>query len=129
MALSAFYRGLAFPFQRGPTSLPAPVYDEELVRESLQQILRTQRGERVMRPNFGCDIQRYVFENNDELLTQLLRADLSAMIARWEPRAQLNEVSVTRDENAALVTVLINYTVVTTGRVGSVSVAFPTSAP
>lgn len=127
MALTAFYRGVAFPFQKGSQSLPAPTFDDVLVRMSLQQILQTQRGERPMRPQFGCDMQQYVFENNDDILTQILRSEISSTLARWEPRARLDNISFTRDE--AFVTVLIEYTVVATGTTGAFPVAIPTAAP
>lgn len=127
MALTAFYRGVAFPFQKGTRSLPAATFDDELVRMSLQQILQTQRGERPMRPQFGCDIFQYVFENNDELLQQILRSEIAATMARWEPRARLDNISFTRDN--ALLTVLIEYTVVATGTTGAFPVAIPTAAP
>ena len=127
MALSAFYRGVAYPFQRGTQSLPAPTYDDALVRMSLQQILQTQRGERVMRPQFGCDMQQYVFENNDDLLSQILRSEIAATISRWEPRARLDNVSFERSES--MVTVLIEYTVVATGTTGVFGVAIPAPTP
>jgi phage baseplate assembly protein W len=127
MALMAFYRGVAFPFQKGSQSLPAATFDDDLVRMSLQQILQTQRGERPMRPQFGCDMQQYVFENNDDILTQILRSEISSTLARWEPRARLDNISFTRDD--AFVTILIEYTVVATGTTGAFPVAIPTAAP
>jgi hypothetical protein len=127
MALSAFYRGVAYPFKRGTQSLPAPTYDDELVRMSLQQILQTQRGERAMRPQFGCDMQQYVFENNDDLLSQILRSEIAATLARWEPRARLDNVTFERSES--MVTVLIEYTVVATGTTGVFGVAIPAPTP
>jgi hypothetical protein len=127
MALMAFYRGVAFPFQKGSQSLPAATFDDDLVRMSLQQILQTQRGERPMRPQFGCDMQQYVFENNDDILTQIIRSEISTTIARWEPRARLDNISFTRDD--AFVTILIEYTVVATGTTGAFPVAIPTAAP
>ena len=127
MALTAFYRGVAFPFQRGTQSLPAATVDDDLVRMSLQQILQTQRGERPMRPQFGCDMQQYVFENNNMLLEQILRSEIASVIARWEPRARLDNISFTRQE--ALITVLISYTVIATGTTGVVPVSVPAPAP
>lgn len=128
MAISAFYRGMAYPFQQGNDATPAPAYDDLLVRMSLEQLLQTRRGERVMRPNFGCDIFQYVFENNDDLLIQLLRTEIAAAIAKWEPRARLNFVDVTRPQEN-VVSVLINYTVITTGNTGSFTVGVPAPTP
>lgn len=125
--MANFYKGLAYPFKAGTTAIPAPVTDAELVKQSLQQILGTQKGERVMRPQFGCDIQQYVFENNDDLLEQLLRTEITTAISRWEPRAQLDNIVVERDDTTLVVTIL--YTVVTTQTQDTVQVAVPVTGP
>ena len=125
MVVAAFYRGVAFPFQRGSDSIPAPAYDANLVRMSVQQIIQTQRGERVMRPNFGSNIHQFVFENNDELLAQLLRTEIAASIGKWEPRVQLTNVSIQRADTS--ITILVEYAVIATGQTDTVS--FPVSTP
>lgn len=124
MAIQAFYRGMAYPFQESDEALPAPAYDDLLIKYSLQQILGTNRGERVMRPAFGCNLYQFVFENNNELLEQLLRAEIAAAVARWEPRAYLQGIEVLREENE--VTVTISYSVITTGRVDTLSMSIET---
>lgn len=125
--MAVFYKGVAYPFQAGNFSIPSPVTDAELVKQSLQQILTTTRGERVMRPNFGCNLQRYVFENNNELLAQLFRSEISAAISTWEPRAALDSVSFERSDSMLTVTVL--YTVVTTQTQDTIQVPLPIAGP
>lgn len=125
--MAVFYKGVAYPFQQGDYSIPAPVYDNELVKQSLTQILTTNRGERVMRPNFGCNLQQYVFENNNDLLGQLLRSEISSAIGKWEPRAALDSVSFSRSDTTLTVTVL--YTVVTTQTQDTIQVPLPITGP
>jgi len=122
-----FFKGMAFPFKQSNTSIPAAVTDAELVQQSLLQILNTNRGERVMRPNFGCNLQQYVFENNDDLLEQLMRTEISSSISRWEPRAQLDNILLQRNDTTLTVTVV--YTVVTTQTKDTVQVAVPVTGP
>lgn len=107
-----YYRGMAFPFQAGYTAIPAPVEDADLVRQSLVQIVMTSRGERVMRPNYGCNAQKYVFEANNDATGQLLRTEIIAAITRWEPRARIDNVLFERKDSTLIVTLV--YTVVTT---------------
>lgn len=123
MATSAYFRGVAFPFKKSDTALPAPVTDDELVKQSLLQILMTQRGERVMRPQFGCNLHQYVFENNNDLLAQLLRTEVAAAIGRFEPRAALQDVQFERNDSDLIVT--INYVVLSTRSLNTVQVAVP----
>ena len=124
MAVEAFYKGLAFPFQKGEQAFPAPVTDDDLVQQSVEQILMTVPTERVMRPAFGCDLQQFVFENNDDLLSQLMRMEIAAALGKWEPRASLLDVEFARNDSTLVVTV--NYIVVATGTINSVVVALPT---
>lgn len=122
-----YYKGMAFPFQQSDTAIPAAVTDAELVKQSLIQILNTERGERVMRPLFGCNLRQYVFENNNELLGELLRAEISSAIGQWEPRAALQNVYFERSDTT--MTVTVEYTVVTTQTEDTLQVAVPVTGP
>ena len=118
-----YFMGMAFPFQQSDTAIPAAVTDAELVKQSLMQLLNTERGERVMRPLFGCNLRQYVFENNDELLGQLLRAEIASAISQWEPRASLQNVYFERSDTT--LTVTVEYTVVITQTEDTLQVAVP----
>lgn len=39
--------------------------EEENIRESIKLILMTGKGERVMRPEFGCGLKQYTYETMD----------------------------------------------------------------
>ena len=55
-------KGLKFPLQVDPkTGKLAMSEQEENIRDSIEIILRTGRGERVMRPDFGADVMQYAF--------------------------------------------------------------------
>jgi phage baseplate assembly protein W len=113
-ATSSFFRGLNFPFTKGSTALPQPVYDADLVKQSLQQIVLTGRNERVMRPDFGCDAYSFVFEPNDEMLAELIRTEVSAAIGRFEPRVVVLDIGVVRSPDTGEVIVTIQYVLVAT---------------
>jgi phage baseplate assembly protein W len=87
-------RGIAYPFrfsrQTGRTRVSTTESaDKEHIRESIQQILGTHRGERFMRPDFGSDLRRVVFEPNLAVARGLLRHYVYDAIRRWEPRVEL----------------------------------------
>lgn len=55
-------RGVKFPLQIDPrTGKLAMVSEEEDIKEAIGIILRTNHGERVMRPSFGTNAMDYVF--------------------------------------------------------------------
>jgi phage baseplate assembly protein W len=120
----AFYRGLAYPFQKSDQAFPAPAYDDALVKQSLEQLLLTTPTERVMRGEFGCNLHKFVFENNDDLLPQLMQLEIAAAIGRWEPRASFIGLDFQRNETTLIVQV--NYVVVATGTLDDVTIGIPT---
>jgi len=52
--------------QLSPRGALALVEDEEAVRQALLLLLTTTPGERVMRPDYGCELARLVFAPNDD---------------------------------------------------------------
>jgi hypothetical protein len=123
--MPSFYRGIAFPFEKGSTALPKAATDAALVKQSLIQIIMTGRNERVMRPEFGCNAVSFVFENNDDLLGELIRAEVSATVERFEARVVLLDVLVTRDVEKAQVIVTLEYVLVATKQQDTVEIVFP----
>jgi hypothetical protein len=119
----SFFRGINFPFKKGKTALPEPVVDAELVKQSLQQIVLTGRNQRVMRPDFGCDAYSFVFESNDDLLGELIRTEVGAAIARFEPRVVVQDIGVARDTEKGEVVVTIQYVLVATRALDTVQVS------
>lgn len=116
----ALYRGLGYPFKRSKTAYPAAVEDNDLIKQSLFQIIRTGQGQRIMRPGFGTNLHQYVFENNGPVLAEMIRADLSISISRYEPRVILRNIEVTENDNELLLTV--QYVVVATRMPDSVTI-------
>src|SRR5205807_5035588 len=57
--------GWAFPLRTDATGRIALVAREQEIEESIRLILGTAIGERPMRPEFGCAIHDYVFDNAD----------------------------------------------------------------
>ena len=75
----------------------AMVQDEAAVRQSILMILSTRRGERVMRPEYGCDIHELVFAPCDGTTAGLAIHLIRQALTRWEPRAKLIKVDADFD--------------------------------
>ncbi len=89
------YSGIAFPFSGTVLSTYAPKLDENVIRSSIEMILMTPPGQRVMRPDFGSRIQFYIFDPSDILLAIAVRAATAEAISEFEPRVRLGPVEVT----------------------------------
>jgi phage baseplate assembly protein W len=73
------------------------VSDEEDIRESLNILLSTALGERVMQPRYGCDLQPYLFEPLNANLIGFLKNRVYYAIIFYESRINLINIDVTAD--------------------------------
>src|SRR5574341_1459521 len=72
---------------------------EDSIRESIRIILSTAKGERVMRPDFGCDINELVFAPIKTSTATLIDFHIREALLIWEPRIELLSVNVSPAEN------------------------------
>ena len=65
---------------------------ENDVEESIRIILSTAKGERRMRPQFGCDIHKIVFAPNNATSWGLAAHYVEEALGWWEPRIEVLEI-------------------------------------
>ena len=88
---------------------------EEQAVTNFRNLLMTHKGERVMQPNFGISIRKFLFEQNTETLAEFLTEEINEGIDQWLPYINLREIDVTRDINLHTIRVYLKFTVTTTG--------------
>jgi uncharacterized protein len=106
-------RGWAFPpsFSSGGADVEM-VSGSEDVHQSLQILLATVPGQRLMQELFGCDMQRLVFEELDQGLINTVTGMVTNSILDYEPRVDLNGVEVNQsDAEDGLLLISIDYTI------------------
>lgn len=125
MATNVRIRSIGFPFKQGDFSFPKEATDSDAIKASVIQIITTARGERIMRPDFGCDAFSYVFEADSEDLRITIEREVRQALTKWEKRIRVEAVSVTSDPVVEPGQLIINitYTILPTGEVSSVSIA------
>jgi uncharacterized protein len=85
--------GLGFPVTiDGKEKRLAVAEYEESVRQAIWIILATAKGERVMRPDFGCGIYELVFAVNDAGTRGLVEYEVREALRAWEPRIDVLKV-------------------------------------
>lgn len=106
-------------------SFPKEASDTDAIKASVIQIVTTQRGERVMRPSFGCNAFNYVFENNSPDFRINAEREIRQAITAWEPRVRVDSVVITSDDisEPGQILITISYTITSTGEFESVTVA------
>lgn len=86
---------------------------EDSIKEAIIIILSTAKGERVMRPDFGCKINELVFAPNNNSTASLVNFYIKEALQKWEPRIEVLDVSAAPDEDEKII-VNIEYLVKTT---------------
>lgn len=108
--------GWAFPpsFPSGGDQVEM-VSGEEDIRQSLEILLSTRMGERIMREDFGSSLDHYLFEEIDQGLLNDIRAAVSDALIFHEPRIMLEAVEISgSQETNGLLLISITYSIRTT---------------
>jgi phage baseplate assembly protein W len=114
-ANNIYGQSVAFPPRVGTDGRMQWSSGELNVRESICIILRTRPGERIMRPDFGCGLDRYLFEPNNIGTLRLIQEEVKQSILRWEPRVTLNDIVVALNPtDTRAVDITIYYTLIAT---------------
>jgi phage baseplate assembly protein W len=102
-------RGIAFPFRAGPQGGIALASGEQDVEEAILLILATAPGERQVRPEFGCDVHEYVFEELTASTYGQIDRAIRQALDRWEPRTIVEQIDFTPDDDGATLFIEIAY--------------------
>ncbi len=70
-----------------------------LVRQAIMLLLTTAPGERVMRPDYGCPLNRLIFAPNDATTAGLAIHYVRRAILRWEKRIDIVKLDAGPDQN------------------------------
>jgi phage baseplate assembly protein W len=90
-------RGFAFPMRVDSTGSIAMVSGPEDIDRSIVMVLATAKGERLMRPQFGCSIWDQLFDPiNANTLGQMAQA-VRESLSQWEPRIEVELVQAHPD--------------------------------
>lgn len=84
--------GWTFPVQADESGGVSLSTRDRDIAEAIRIILLTSKGERVMRPEFGCQIHTLIFAPNDSTTTGLACYYVSEALAMWEPRIRVLDI-------------------------------------
>lgn len=88
-------RGWAFPPRISDRDRITMVQDDADIRRSIYIIINTAPGERVMRPEFGCEIHSLLFWPANDQTAAVAERYVRDALGRWEPRITLTDVVAT----------------------------------
>lgn len=124
MAREFLGQGWSYPVEtdhRGNIALESQV---ENIRRSVRIILNTAKGERVMRPDFGCDIHDHVFSTLSPGTLNRIEDGVERALVKWEPRINVEGVEAEPDPSQPnRVNIEIDYWIMSTN--SSDNMVFP----
>ncbi|MEH1945271.1 MAG: GPW/gp25 family protein [Nostoc sp.] len=87
------------------------VADEEDIVQSLEIILSTRPAERIMQPDFGCELSQFLFEEISQGTITGIRGTISDALLYHEPRIDVEEINIDESEEEGLLLISVTYTV------------------
>lgn len=110
MAKEFLGTGWAFPPRVEPSGKIAMSREKQDIEEAIRIILSTSKGERVMRPEFGCGIHDLPFKSINQALMNEIKTCTREALLRFEPRIEVMKLTVSDEEAAnGLLKVNIDY--------------------
>jgi uncharacterized protein len=103
-----------YPFHFDGRGRTASTTEADHIRDMIEQLLMTEPGERVNRPDFGCGLRQLVFAPNSPELAAALKFTISGSLEHW-----LGDVIEVRDVEVTAVdstlTIDLKYAIRRTG--------------
>lgn len=77
-----------------------------LIKENLKQLIRTQRGERFMLPDYGCNLKKYLMEPLDETTFNSIKSEILESINKYLSKISVDKLQVFETETSQLLVTL-----------------------
>lgn len=95
----------------------------EKVRSQLMHIVFTPKGQRIRNPEFGTDLIKYIFDQNDGMTWEAVKTEVSESVTRWATNINLKDIRVVKsEEDDSQVFVRLDYSVTEGNKVTNDSV-------
>lgn len=88
------------------------VTNDEAVKQSIKNILATNRGERFFNSDFGSDVRALLFENMHSATGQVLEDIIRSAIENHEPRATVEDIKVSADPEEQYISVTLVFSII-----------------
>jgi len=106
----SIYSDFKKSLEASPLSLDLTLLkDEDAVKESIRNLLLTDRGERLMQPNLGGNLKAMLFENMTPATIKLIEDQARTTIELYEPRAELIDVTASSNIDDNVVRVHVQF--------------------
>lgn len=93
--------GLTLPISLGSNGYFQVAWDAlTQTKTNLTNLILTKKGERVMQPDFGCNIHNLVFEQITDDIEANAKGAIEEAVQLWLPFVSINDVQLVKDEES-----------------------------
>jgi len=85
--------------------------NESAIFNALNNIISTPKGSVPGHPEFGCGMDRYIFELMDPMVKEAIKGEIMYAINRWEERIKVTEIEINDDPDYNRIVIKIKYTI------------------
>jgi phage baseplate assembly protein W len=100
--------GVSLPFN-GPGVFNSTYTTKDQVKSNLVNLLLTDIGERVMNPNFGSNLKRFLFENISDINSENIKNAVLESITYYVPEITIISIVLTPNADYNLIDLTIKY--------------------
>lgn len=88
---------LTYNSQDGPFMLNKDMLS--VVKQNLKHLILTDKGERIMLPDFGVGLRKYLFDNMTQLTSIQIESDIKTQVRKYMPYIEIRKIEILEDPN------------------------------
>jgi phage baseplate assembly protein W len=119
--------GIKFPFINDNVKkyyVAANETTADKVKSQLVHIVFTPKGQRIRNPEFGTDLIKYIFNQNDDMSWEAVKNEISESVTRWSTNMSLRDIRVVQaEDDPSQIFVRLDYSVTEGNKVTNDSIA------
>jgi phage baseplate assembly protein W len=115
--------GVSLPFN-APGVFNKTYSTKDQIKSNLINLLLTDKGERIMNPEFGADIRRSLFDNITDSSIELLKNKIIDAVNMFIPEIYLGDIDIIPDYDYNTLNITVNYRLIISNHPDQVTVQF-----
>lgn len=115
--------GVSLPFN-GPVAFNSTYSTTEQIKSNLINLLLTNKGERIMNPEFGADLKTVLFEGITEDTSDMIRNLISTNVSIFVPEVTVTNLNINKQEDQNTISITVQYRINLSGQADQITVQF-----
>lgn len=115
--------GVSLPFD-GPAAFNSTYSTADQIKSNLINLLLTNKGERIMNPEFGADLKIVLFEGITEDTSDIIRNLISTNVSIFIPEVTVTNINIIKQEDQNIISITVQYRLNISGTSDQITVQF-----